>query len=104
LEANKFGNLHIQFNNKNQQPVFIEILQNNRVVRQTKTVVTDQFTIKYLSPGKYNLRFVFDDNKNNKWDTGNYLLHKYPEATYEPAVNIEIRANWDINQKFDIKR
>ena len=31
-----------------------------------------------LQPKKYTIRIIIDENKNNKWDTGNFLLKQQP--------------------------
>jgi len=101
-KAEKYGKLFVHLNNREQQPVFIEILKNGKLVKQTPTQTTNDFEIKYLLPGKYHLRIVFDQNNNNRWDTGNYLKHIQPEAIFEPDSPVEIRANWDVNQTYNI--
>ena len=85
-------------------PYFIELLNvQNKVVTKSKTVTNKQVSFVDLQPRKYTIRVVFDNNKNNRWDTGIYLQHKQPEKTIDFTKPIEIRANWDINQSYEIK-
>jgi uncharacterized protein (DUF2141 family) len=98
--ADTYGTLTVTFENLNHQPAFVELLQNGNVIRKTTTQSTGSFQIKYLKPGKYQLRLILDANQNNLWDTGNYLQHKHPEQTFMPNSPIEIRANWEVNQKY----
>lgn len=57
----------------------------------------------FLMPGKYKLKAIADTNKNNKWDTGFYLHNKEPEKVYYYPEEINLRSNWEIEIKWDIK-
>ena len=47
-------------------------------------------------------RIIFDSNGNQKWDTGNYLKKIKPEkVSYYPTL-IEMRANWEGNETFNL--
>jgi len=97
-----FGTLLVHLNTQKTEPVFVEVLKNGKIIRQTATQKNTDFKIPYLKPGTYQIRIVFDKNENNRWDTGNYLKHILPEAVFEPQKTVEIRANWDINQIYDL--
>ena len=44
-----------------------------------------------------------DDNKNKKWDTGNYLEKLHPEEVIYFSKTIrDVRANWDDVEFFDL--
>ena len=47
-------------------------------------------------------RLIKDKNGNKKWDTGNYLKKIQPEMVYYSPDTIELRANWEINQRLKI--
>lgn len=56
-----------------------------------------------ILPDKYVLRVIYDDNKNRKWDTGNYIEKIQPEEViYFPKV-LDVRANWDVDEVFNLK-
>ena len=50
---------------------------------------------KMFEPGEYELRILFDDNNNGKWDPGNYKLKLQPEQAITIDRKLNIRANWD---------
>lgn len=56
-----------------------------------------------LNPGKYKLRVFVDSNKNGKWDTGCYLEHTQPEKFYFYPEEINLRSNWEIEIKWELK-
>ena len=101
-KAEKYGKLLLHLEGLQQQPVFVEILKNKKIIRKTTTQIQNDFALPYLVPGKYKIRIIFDANKNNRWDTGNYLKHQQPERTFEPSKPIEIRANWEVNQTYKL--
>ena len=45
----------------------------------------------------------YDDNKNKKWDAGNYLQKTQSEEVLYFPKELDVRANWDVEQVFDLK-
>jgi len=48
----------------------------------------------YLT-GKYNVKIIYDDNNNGKWDSGNVKLKTQPENIWVDDTPITLRANWE---------
>jgi hypothetical protein len=67
-----------------------EKLVHQKVVTEPGVVIFD-----YLSPAKYLLKAVYDENGNLCWDTGNYLKHIQPEKVYYHQLSDPVRSNWD---------
>lgn len=89
-----FGNLIINTNPSTNQIIY-ELLTGERIVYRVISK-SDKIIIKLLNPGEYKLRIINDENNNNSWDTGNYLLKQQAEkVSYYPA-GIKVRANWDL--------
>ena len=99
-----YGNLQLNIQKTDSVSLFVELIQNKQIIRKSKSSTKPDFKIKNLLPGKYKLRIVFDTNANNRWDRGDYLRHQQAEKTFEPEQEIEIRANWDVHQKYDLSR
>ena len=100
--ADKYGKLVLDIPNPTQN-YFVELLdENKKIVRKSRTGKNSNLKFDFLKPGKYYVRIIYDPNKNNKWDTGNYLKHIAPESIIEISTPIEIRANWDIHQKIEL--
>lgn len=58
------------------------------------------FAFRFVEPGKYYVRVIYDDNDNGVWDTGSYLKHIQPEEVrYMPEL-LDVRKNWEIQQTF----
>jgi hypothetical protein len=89
-----FGNLIIHTTPCAHQIIY-ELLSADKVVYSLISK-EENINIKLLNPGEYRLRIISDENNNNSWDTGNYLLKQQAEkVNYYPA-NIKVRANWDL--------
>ncbi len=56
----------------------------------------------YLAPGTYYARIFIDANGNGKYDTGNYAEKRQPEEVSYYPNELELKANWDVEQEWDI--
>jgi len=52
----------------------------------------------YINPGIYYVRILIDENKNGRWDSGNYIEGIQPETVKFDRRPIEVRANWSLNE------
>jgi hypothetical protein len=55
-----------------------------------------------IEPKLYTLRVIYDDNGNGIWDTGDYLAKKQAEEIVYYAKLLDVRANWDVEQDFNL--
>lgn len=73
----------------------LQITERNEVVN-SYPLTSNQLVIKRYKPGSYDLRILFDANKNGVWDTGSFKLNKrQPEIVIEIPKPISVRNNWD---------
>ncbi len=56
----------------------------------------------YLPPRKYRFKAIHDLNNNGKWDTGNYLRKIQPEPVSYFSKEIELRANWTMEEDWSL--
>ncbi|CAN5241232.1 Ig-like domain-containing protein [soil metagenome] len=98
-----YGNLNLNLLNVRSFPIIVQLTDEKGVVREEKySTSTTNFRFEYLSPGKYLLRVIYDENENGVWDTGDYLRRRAPEEIiYFPEI-IEVRQNWDDIQTFSL--
>ena len=97
------GSLFVTLTNADSTTI-VQLLQSEKeIVRQVR-VDAGRADFYYLKPGKYFLRCFFDANGNNQWDTGDYEQRRQPEAVYYYPQAIEVRANWDTDQAWDLKQ
>lgn len=93
----------IYFNISNADSIaFVELLDGqDRPIRHAK-VVDGQADFYYLNPGKYYARMVNDTNGNGVWDTGNYAEKRQPEMVYYYPQELELKANWELEQDWNV--
>jgi len=73
----------------------LQFIQNNAVVH-SHTFTSNQFTSSLFNPGEYELRILFDENKNGVWDTGDFFgKRKQPELVKPIEIKITVKANWE---------
>jgi len=55
-----------------------------------------EFNSRLFNPGEYDLRILYDENKNGKWDPGSFFLNRrQPEKVVPVQRKVNIRANID---------
>ena len=56
---------------------------------------------EYLTPKTYYLRLYFDLNGDGRWTTGDWITKRQPEPVYYFPAKLTLRANWDVEERFD---
>ena len=102
--ASDYGTLSLTLANVARFPIIVQLLDKKYLVvaeeylTENKTVFFDE-----LSPDKYYLRIIYDENQNRRWDTGSFLNRLEPEKIIYYPTQIEVRANWSLNETFTLK-
>mgnify|MGYP003058995516 CR=1 FL=1 len=81
---------------------FVELLDAQDKVVRTVPVVDGKADFYFLNPGKYSARLINDTNGNGVWDTGKYEDKRQPEKVYYYPQVIELKANFDLTQDWNI--
>lgn len=99
-----YGNLKLIMQNLREFPVIVQLTDNNGKVLE-EIYSEQENTVEFFNilPNMYNLRIIYDSNRNKKWDTGNYLQKLQPEKVIYYPGKIDLRANWDVEQTFILK-
>ena len=99
-----YGNIYLDVIRNSQSKFILHLLNSNGdIIREYNNVNQNStFNFDYIRPGKYTFRLIEDLNDNNLWDTGNYLKRVKPEPVYYFPSELEVRANWDLNETFDL--
>ncbi|HEX7847890.1 MAG TPA: hypothetical protein VF476_18950, partial [Chitinophagaceae bacterium] len=87
-----YANVKLRFKNLDlsKNPV-LQFVQNSNVVR-SYTFTDATFSAPVFLPGEYELRILFDDNKNGKWDPGEFFgKHKQPELVKPVERKITVK-------------
>lgn len=98
-----YGNLTVALENVKQFPVIIELTNIKGDVLATEYSEKNiPIEFNLIEPELYTLRAIYDSNKNKEWDSGNYLEKRQAEEVIYFSKEIPVRANWDVNQIFDL--
>ena len=99
-----YGNLIVDFQNVKCFPIIIELTnEKGEILAYDYSEKNTKVEFNFLEPKDYILRVIYDDNKNKKWDSGNYLEKRQAEEViYYSKVIKDVRANWNDNETFDL--
>jgi hypothetical protein len=90
----RFSNLDLT-----KHPV-LQLVQGDEI-KNSYPLTALEWSNKFINPGEYEIRILFDSNNNGKWDTGDYSKKLQPEKAITLKDKLAIKANWD-NER-DIK-
>lgn len=98
-----YGNLRVQLQNVKSFPVIVELTNSKgNIIASQYSENTTTVDFNLLEPALFTLRIIYDENKNKVYDSGNFLEKKYSEEVVYFSKEIDIRANWDVDQAFDV--
>ncbi len=81
----------------------IEFMTEKEIVIQTNILSASGIVnYSFLNPGKYRIKVIYDQNRNNKWDPGNYRKQVLPELVNYCPLEFNIRANWELQDEWVI--
>lgn len=101
-KAEDFGSLKLTFKDNVSLPFIIELTDKDAkkvLYEQYVEQTSPTYNFPFVKAGNYRLRVIEDRNRNKKWDTGNFLGRLLPEPVHYFAKEIELRANWEIEQE-----
>jgi len=103
-ELEQYGNLKVKLENIKRFPVILELTDPKGDVVASEYLESNHvIDFDLLNPAVYNLRIIYDDNKNRRFDSGNYLEKRQAEEVVYYSKDIEdVRANWDSTHTFDV--
>ena len=97
-QKSDYGNMRVTIVN-GKLPMIVQLVDDNDKVlyeKYAEEYPTVDFTD--IDPKQYQIRVIFDENKNRKFDTGNYLKKIQPERISYSLPLEPVRANFDYNE------
>ena len=90
-----YGSLKLRFNDVElaKHPV-LQMVQNEKIT-ETFILNSKEISRDLYKPGEYQMRILYDENKNGIWDPGNYALKKQPELVIALYRKLTIKANFE---------
>jgi uncharacterized protein (DUF2141 family) len=96
----EYGEIIFNIKNVASYPIIVDLIneKGDQIYERIIAKKEQDFVFSNLSPGKYRIRMIYDENENDKWDPGNFLKKQMPEEVkYFPDI-MDIKANWNIEQ------
>lgn len=85
-------------------PVIVQLTgEESKVIKQQIIRKDQKVTFDYLKPGKYFIKIIADDNDNGKWDTGDLKLKLQPEKVDFYPQELDVKSNWEVEYKWEVK-
>jgi len=98
-----YGNISVNLQNAKRFPVIVELSNEKGDVLATEySEGNTKVEFNLVEPAQFWLRAIYDDNKNREWDSGNYLEKRQAEEVIYFSTAVDVRANWDVEQVFDL--
>ncbi len=95
-DENEYGMLRLRLINLNfsKNPV-LQFVQSDQV-KFSYPMTNREFYARLFNPGEYDLRILYDDNKNGIWDAGSFFEKRHqPEKVLPISRKINVKAKWD---------
>jgi hypothetical protein len=99
-----YGKLIVELQLDSAEKLIVQLINPKELVLEEKVVINSGKVIfSNLTPGKYKIKAIQDRNGNGRWDTGNYLQKIQPERVLYFTKELDIRANWDFEEEWDLR-
>jgi hypothetical protein len=104
----EYGEVRLRFKNLDLSKNPVLQFVDGDVVKYSYAFKSREFYKKLFQPGEYELRILYDDNKNGIWDPGTFFgKRKQPEKVVPIKINkprhkLTVRANWDNDIDFTL--
>lgn len=97
-----YGNLHISLDTSLLGDQYILQVARDTTVIYEEVVEATQVQLELLEPGEYRFKIIIDENRNGKWDTGDFLKRRHAEKVWPASARAIVRAGWDNRFDFEV--
>lgn len=91
-----YGSLRLRFPalDLSKNPV-LQLVQSDKIA-YSHVFINNEFLIRRFKPGDYEIRILYDENRNGKWDAGEFFgKHLQPEKVQFIDRKLTVKGNWD---------
>jgi len=99
-DRRNYGSININVGDSLNLPLIFQIVDADKgsIFYEKRLYKTETLDINYITPAKYQLRLVYDKNRNGYWDPLDMAHDIQPEEiVYYPDI-LNIKANWELNE------
>jgi hypothetical protein len=95
MKEEDYGKLVFNFINLDlaKNPV-LQFLKSDKIKYSYK-LTSNKWSNNFFLPGEYEIRILYDTNKDGTWTAGNYTKKLQPEIAVTIPQRLTIKANWD---------
>ncbi len=92
----EYGSIRLRFMNINlQKNPILQFFQADKLIESTP-LTSNELIRKLFKSGSFEMRILYDTNKNGVWDTGAFgKVKRQPEVVQLISKPLSVRANWD---------
>ena len=97
-----YGSLNLRFIkfDSSLHPVLL-FYQNEKLIRSIP-LIQPRYAEKLMDPGEYEIRILYDRNRNGKWDPGDYKIRLQPERIKTFDKRLTIKAKWENEREIEL--
>ena len=90
-----YGSLQLKFRNLDTAKHPVLLFVSGETILKSVVLLTAEFSETLFLPGEYELRILYDNNKNGIWDPGQFFgKHKQPELVKPIERKIVVKPAW----------
>lgn len=97
----KYGTLLMTVAGLPGKHLLVQLLDGSGKVVKTTPTDDGQAEFFYLREGEYYMRLIVDENRNERWDTGDFDEDRQPEEVYYHPDKFNVKAKWDITETWN---
>lgn len=103
-KAESYGNIILTITlDTASAPVLLQLTNDKgETLRQQRVTTDGKYTFAHLKGGSYIIRAVIDLNNDGQWTAGDYWKQRQPEEVLFFEKTLELRENWDMEEKWEI--
>jgi len=102
LTPDAYGKLTLNIKNHSGGRIVQLLDKSEKLVREKYMEEDGPVEFTLLDKGTYRVRVIYDLNGDRRWTTGDFTLHRQPEPVSYYPTEIDIKANWEVEQNWDI--
>lgn len=105
-KAESYGNiaLTLELDSLAAESIILQLTDEKGDMLQERVVTESQkISFPHLKGGKYGFRAIIDSNGDGQWTAGDWWQHRQPERIVEFEKTLELRENWDMEEKWAIR-
>ena len=99
-----YGSIQLRFSrlNLSRNPV-LQFIQSDNLI-ESVPLTSSELKRKLFRQGTYEMRILYDTNKNGVWDPGSFgTLKKQPEVVQLISKPLNVKANWDNEVRIELQ-